>query len=290
MKVSNPTLSKLLTLDKVADEVKIITTASSFENLELTSLFGKQLVESLYAVLDFTSLGATDNATSITNFCASGKGFSEAYSIPAVCVHPNWIAEAKKELASTNIKVASVAGGFPDAQIPTKLKLEEVRYVIGEGADEVDYVITRGTFLQGEYEAFFDEISAAKSICGQIPLKVILETGELSSLKNIWAAANLSLHAGADFLKTSTGSSKQGASGASFFAALILFEAVKSFYQDKGVMRGVKISGGVSDVPTAIRYYKMAEAYFGKNYLSASHFRIGSSGLANAIQREMLNL
>ena len=159
--------------------------------------------------IDLTTLEGTDNTEKVTKLCETAVSFrNEERQIPStasVCVYPRFVALAKAKLQGTGVKVASVAGAFPAGQLPIELKVAEVEYAVAQGADEIDMVISRGSFLEGNYQEVFNEICAIRKACAGKTLKVILETGELQSPQNIFRASQLAIHAGADFLKTSTG-------------------------------------------------------------------------------------
>ena len=171
-----------------------------------------------------------------------------------------------------------VVTGFPSGQTNFKTRLEEVRYAICEGADEVDMVISRGKFLSGDFQLVFDEIAQTKEVCGNIHLKVILETSELSTLDNIRRASEIAMKAGADFIKTSTGKTKCGATQP---ISLVMLEAIKDFYQKTKKKIGMKPAGGISDSKTAIRYLVMVKEILGNEWLTPTLFRFGASSLAN---------
>jgi deoxyribose-phosphate aldolase len=224
------------------------------------------------SLIDLTSLEGKDNEKSIFALCEKAKKFGTA----AVCVYPALVSSAKKNLKGTKIKIASVAGAFPSGQLPLNLRLEEAKYAITEGADEIDMVISRGKFLAGNYNAVSEEIYAFKKICQGEILKVILETGELESTENIRKASEIAIDAGADFLKTSTGKISVNATLESVCAMLL---AIK----DSGKKTGIKPSGGISDGETAIKYLRLTEKILGSDWLTPVLFRFGASRLADTI-------
>ena len=224
------------------------------------------------SLIDLTSLEGKDNEKSIQLLCEKAKKFGTA----AVCVYPPFVSIAKKYLKETNIKIASVAGAFPSGQLPLNLRLEEAKYALSEGADEIDMVISRGKFLEGNYKAISEEVSSFKKICNNKILKAILETGELESEEIIRKASELAIDAGADFLKTSTGKIAVSATLESVCTMLL---AIK----DSGKKIGIKPSGGISDGDTAVKYLRLTEKILGKEWLNARLFRLGASRLADAI-------
>ena len=176
--------------------------------------------------------------------------------------------------------MASVASGFPSGQTDFNTRLEEVHFAIQEGADEVDMVISRGKFLAGEYQTIFDEIARTKEICEKIHLKVILETSELSTLDNVRRASEIAMTAGADFIKTSTGKAKCGATQP---VTLVMLEAIRDYYLKTNKKIGMKPAGGINRSKTAIRYLVMVKEILGKDWLKPELFRFGASSLANDI-------
>src|SRR5688572_6092699 len=198
--------------------------------------------------------------------------------VAAVCVYPTLVRLAKKEVGDSGIKVAAVATGFPSGQFPLNVKLDDTRFAVAEGADEIDMVISRGHFLAGEYNFVFDEIAAVKEACGNAHLKVILETGELSTLDNVRKASDLAMHAGADFIKTSTGKIQPAAT---LPVTLVMLEAIRDFYYSEGKMIGMKPAGGISTAKLALQYLVMVRETLGEAWLTPDYFRFGASSLAN---------
>lgn len=230
----------------------------------------------ILSLIDLTSLEGKDNAQSINILCEKAIKFKTT----AVCIYPALVSAAKKSLEGTNIKVASVAGAFPSGQLPLDLRLEEVKYALSEGADEIDMVISRGKFFDGDYNAVLEEVSAFKKICGTKTLKVILETGELISSENIRKASELSIDAGADFIKTSTG---KISTHATLESAYVMLQTIKA--SEKKI--GIKLSGGISDGNTAVKYLRLTEKILGKEWLTPSLFRFGASRLAETIYSQL---
>lgn len=226
----------------------------------------------MLSLIDLTSLDGKDHTESIIKLCEKAKKYETA----AVCVYPPFVSVAKAQLKETKIKVASVAGAFPSGQLPLPLRLEEAKYAIHEGADEIDMVISRGKFLAGDHDFLFHEISEFKKVCGQKILKVILETGELDTAENIRKASEIAIQAGADFLKTSTGKITVYAT---LEAVCIMLLAIKA----SGKKTGIKPSGGISDANTAVKYLRLAQNILGKEQLQPGLFRLGASRLADAV-------
>lgn len=239
--------------------------------------------------IDLTTLEGSDNIQKINELCATAKAFKEeSRAVPstaAVCVYPTFVAQAKKLLQGTDIRVASVAGAFPAGQSPIEIKLAEVRYAVEAGADEIDMVISRGKFLEGNRTEVAEEIKSIKNICGEsVLLKVILETGELKTADNIYDASILAMQSGADFIKTSTGKISVNATPEAF---MVMMDAIADFYKKTGKKVAVKAAGGISDADTAMLYVKMLESVLGAEWLDKSRFRIGASRLANRVMEKI---
>ena len=234
------------------------------------------------SMLDITTLEGADSAGKVKQMCVNAiqpmAGRPDVGSAAAVCVYPSLVAEARKLIDSyeADVKVASVATAFPSGQSPLSLRLAEVKYAVDEGADEVDMVISRGKFLAGHYEEVFDEIAQVKEVCGEAHLKVILETGELKTYDNVRKASELAMHAGADFIKTSTG--KTG-SNATMPVTLVMLYAIRDYHTSTGRMVGMKPAGGISKAKLAIQYLLMVREILGSAWLSSEWFRFGASSL-----------
>jgi deoxyribose-phosphate aldolase len=192
---------------------------------------------------------------------------------------------ARKALKGSNINVASVATAFPSGLAPLKVKLDDTRFAVSEGADEIDMVISRGKFLQGDFNFVFDEIAAVKEACGKAHLKVILETGELSTLDNVRRASDLAIRAGADFIKTSTGKVQPAAT---MPVTLVMLEAIRDYYYETGIMIGMKPAGGIATSKLALHYLVMVRETLGEAWMNPSWFRFGASKLANDILMQLM--
>lgn len=236
----------------------------------------------IFSFMDYTTLEGADNQDKVKELCRKALSFGDkGLPMPAaVCIYPPFVATAKKALSGSPVKVAVTAGAFPSGQLPLHLKLAEIDYVVGEGADEVDIVISRGTFLAREYETVFDEISAMRNRCPEAILKVILETGELKSVENIAKASEIAIYAGADFIKTSTGKITPAATAEAATAMLLV---IAGYFRQTGRHIGLKPAGGIADPATALMYYKLVSHIAGSDWINASLFRIGASRLADKL-------
>ena len=246
----------------------------------------KEILRQILGLLDLTTLEGTDNEERIKELCNKALSFGE-YGLPlpaAVCVYPPFIKIARKLLEGSGVKVASVVGAFPSGQLPLHLRVNECSYAVSEGAHEVDMVISRGAFLAGDYEFIIDEVAAMKQACGEVHLKVILETGELGSSDNIKLASELAIMGGADFIKTSTGKIQPAATPE---AMLTMLKVIHAENVINGRMTGIKPAGGISTPDQAMVYYLLVKNINGDAWLNNHLFRIGASRLADAILAEL---
>ena len=268
----------------VIDQVGVNDRVARLNSRSIKKDFKMAALKLALSMIDLTTLEGMDTPGKVRQLCSKAKnlhhGIKNLPNVAAVCVYPALVREAKKELAGSSINVASVATGFPSGQTDFNTRLEEVQFAIEEGADEVDMVISRGKFLAGEYQVVFDEIARTKEACGKTHLKVILETSELSTLDNIRRASEIAMTAGADFIKTSTGKAKCGATQP---VTLVMLEAIRDFFHKTNKKVGMKPAGGISDSKTAIRYLVMVKETLGKKWLTPDLFRFGASSLANDI-------
>ncbi len=201
-------------------------------------------------------------------------------SVAAVCVYPNLVPTAVARLRGTSVRVASVATGFPSGHVPLDSKLGEVRWVVEQGADEVDMVIDRGAFLSGRYAKVYDEIVQVKEACGEAHLKVILETGELGTYDNVRRASLLAMAAGADFIKTSTGKINPAAT---LPVMLCMLEAIRDVFEETGRVVGMKPAGGIRTAKQAVQHLVALHETLGLQWLTPDLYRFGASSLLNDV-------
>jgi len=241
------------------------------------------------SMVDLTTLEGKDTPGKVASLCQKARQPSDDPSIPsvaAVCIYPSLIREARKHLADSPIKIASVATAFPSGQSSLKVRLQEVKYAVNAGADEIDMVINRGLFLAGEYDAVQDEISAVVEATGDATLKVILEVAELETYDNIRAASFIAmqvLRAG-DFIKTSTG---KAGSSATLANTQVMLEAIRDFYLDTGIAIGMKPAGGIKTAKQALHYLVAVKETLGDAWLNSSRYRFGASSLLNDLLRQI---
>ncbi|HKL67919.1 MAG TPA: deoxyribose-phosphate aldolase [Bacteroidales bacterium] len=241
----------------------------------------------LIGLLDFTTLSVSDSFSSVNEVCDKinnyGYVFPDLPHIAAFCVYPRFVKTVRESMESRDIKIVSVAGSFPSSQAISEIKLEEVKRAAGDGADEIDIVMSVGEFLDGNHEFVKDEIMSVKDILGDKHLKVILETGVLKDPEKIYEASILAMEAGADFIKTSTGKEKVSAT---LEAVYVMCHAIRDFNNASGRVVGIKPAGGISTAIDAINYYSLVEMILGQQWLVPETFRIGASRLANNLLSE----
>ncbi|MEO6870252.1 MAG: deoxyribose-phosphate aldolase [Ginsengibacter sp.] len=251
-----------------------------------TKVNGLKLVLNM---IDLTTLEGKDTEGKVKQMCYKAAHLMDTYpglpTVAAVCVYPSMVAIAKKMVEGTGINVASVATSFPSGQSALKVKLADTRFAVSEGADEVDMVISRGKFLEGEYNFVFDEIAQVKEACGEARLKVILETGELVTFDKVRRASDIAMYAGADFIKTSTG---KIAPAATLPVTLVMLEAIRDFYYKTGKMIGMKPAGGISKSKLALHYLVMVNEILGEEWMNNHWFRFGASSLANDVLMQLM--
>ena len=205
----------------------------------------------------------------------------------AVCVYPSLVSTAKNIVRDSNVKVASVSSYFPSGQAPLESKIADTQFAINKGADEIDIVINRKAFFEGDFRKVYDEIVSLKEICGEIHLKTILEVGELETYENIKKASLIALSAGSDFIKTSTGKISSGASRES---CLVMARAVREFADSGYGVKGIKVAGGIRDSKDAIRYLVIINEELGTEWLTPEYFRFGASSLLDDVLKQIKKL
>ncbi|MGZ3883492.1 MAG: deoxyribose-phosphate aldolase [Bacteroidia bacterium] len=235
-------------------------------------------------MIDLTTLEGKDTEGKVKQLCYKAihpaDDLKDLPIVAAICVYPNFVGIAKKALGNSGVKVASVATAFPSGNSTLDVKIADTTLAVEAGADEVDMVISRGEFLKGNYNFVFDEIAAIKHACGPARLKVILETGELSTLDNVRKASDIAIAAGADFIKTSTGKIQPAAT---MPVTLVMLQAISDHYIKTGKMIGMKPAGGISTAKSALQYLVMLYETLGGKWMTNEWFRFGASSLANDI-------
>ena len=234
------------------------------------------------SMVDLTTLEGADTPGKVRQLCTKAihlhSGRDDLPMVAAVCVYPTMVRIARESLQGTPIQVAAVATAFPSGMNPLDVKLEDTRFAVGEGAHEIDMVISRGDFLRGEYERVADEIRQVKDACGKAHLKVILETGELGTLDRVRLASDIAMQAGADFIKTSTGKIQPAATPE---VVLVMLQAIDDYYRKTGKRIGMKPAGGIANAKAALNLLIMVREILGSAWLTPDLFRIGASKLPN---------
>ncbi len=271
------------------DQVGVEERAARFTKRSIkkqSKLNGLMLVLNM---IDLTTLEGKDSDGKVKQLCYKAMHLHDSLpglpTVAAVCVYPSMVKVARKALGDSGIKVASVATAFPSGQAPREVKIRDTKFAVASGADEVDMVISRGKFHAGEYGFVYDEIAAVKEACGNARLKVILETGELGTMDKVRRASDIAMHAGADFIKTSTGKIQPAAT---MPVTLVMLEAIKDFYYATGKMVGMKPAGGISRSKLALHYLVMLKEVLGEDWMNNHWFRFGASSLANDILMQIM--
>ncbi len=273
------------------DEVGVLDRVSSLATRSIKRESKLDALEKIVSMCDLTTLEGEDTEGKIIQM--SSKAMSpdpnddNVPSAAAVCVYPALVSIAKKIVKDSNVKVASVSSYFPSGQAPIESKISDTQFAIDDGADEIDIVINRKAFFEGDYKKVYEEIKALKDVCGEIHLKTILEIGELKTYENIKKASVIALCAGSDFIKTSTGKISNGSSRE---ACLIMARTVREFESYGYGMRGIKVAGGIRDAKDAIRYLVIINEELGGSWLSSDYFRFGASSLLDDVLKQIKKL
>lgn len=267
---------------QVAKEVDSILEKHMAENMR------SEVYKQCLNLIDLTSLNSTDTDEQIFNMVQKVNKFEESYpdipNVGAICVYPNFVSTVKENLTE-DIGIAAVAAGFPASQTFIEVKIAETSMAVMEGATEIDVVISIGKFLSGDYETVREELTEIKSACRDAHLKVIIETGALETASNIKKASILSMSAGADFIKTSTGKIPVAATP---FATYIMCQAIKEWYEQTGEKIGYKPAGGIVTTEDAVKHYTLVKEILGEEWLNNKMFRLGASRLANNLLTSIL--
>ncbi len=280
-----PNLNNLPTYDTVGvnERVKRFCTRSIKKSSKVEGL------KLALSMIDLTTLEGKDTKGKVQQLCYKAMHPHDTLqnipTVAAICVYPSHVSTAKRALKGSDINVASVATAFPSGQSNLDVKLDDTKFAVDQGADEIDMVISRGQFLAGDYQFVFDEITAIKEACGKAHLKVILETGELDTLDNVRKASEIAMYAGADFIKTSTGKIQPAAT---MQVTYVMLDAIKDFYLKTGKMIGMKPAGGISNSKLALHYLVMLNEVLGEKWMNKEYFRFGASSLANDVLMQLV--
>ena len=269
--------------EEVAQAVRKIIAEKVHENDNL------DVKRFLFGSIELTTLKTTDSEESVLAFTERVNEFENAYPdlphVATVCVYPCFASIVSQTLEVEGVEVACVSGSFPSSQALIEVKVAETALAVKDGATEIDIVMPVGKFLSGDYEGVADDISELKQTCGNsVAMKVILETGDLKTAANIKKAAILSMYAGADYIKTSTGKEKVSATPE---AAYVMCQAIREYYDETGIQIGFKPAGGINSPMDALIYYTIVKESLGDKWLTNKWFRLGTSRLANMLLSEI---
>nr|WP_242519700.1 deoxyribose-phosphate aldolase [Microbacterium esteraromaticum] len=253
-------------------------------------------LDKIVSLIDLTTLEGADTAGKVRSLVAKAKNPDAADPstplVAAVCVYGDMVGHAVDALGDLHgdpddgrIAVAAVATAFPSGRASLEIKLADTADAVAAGADEIDMVIDRGAFLEGRYGLVFDQIARVKEACRRedgsyASLKVIMETGELNTYDNIKRASWLSILAGGDFIKTSTGKVQPAAT---LPTTLLMLETVRDWHRATGEKIGVKPAGGIRSSKDAIKYLVTVAETTGEEWLQPHLFRFGASSLLNDV-------
>lgn len=243
----------------------------------------------LFGSIELTTLKTEDSDTSVMAFTERVNAFDNEYPdmphVATICVYPCFAEIVKDTLEVEGVEIACVSGSFPSSQARIEVKVAETSLAVKDGATEIDIVMPVGKFLSGDYEGMCEDISELKNACGKdVAMKVILETGDIKTASNIKKASILSMYAGADYIKTSTGKEKISATPE---AAYVMCQAIKEYYDETGIQIGFKPAGGINTVMDAITYYTIVKEVLGEKWLTNKWLRLGTSRLANLLLSEI---
>lgn len=269
--------------EEVAQAVRKIIAEKVHENDNL------DVKRFLFGSIELTTLKTTDSEESVLAFTERVNEFENAYPdlphVATICVYPCFASIVSQTLEVEGVEVACVSGSFPSSQALIEVKVAETALAVKDGATEIDIVMPVGKFLSGDYEGVADDISELKQTCGNsVAMKVILETGDLKTAANIKKAAILSMYAGADYIKTSTGKEKVSATPE---AAYVMCQAIREYYDETGIQIGFKPAGGINSPMDALIYYTIVKETLGDKWLTNKWFRLGTSRLANMLLSEI---
>ncbi len=268
----------------------VIERASRFQKRSIKKESKIEGLKLALSMIDLTTLEGSDTDQKVKQLCYKAQHLHDDLeglpTVAAICVYPNLVGTAKEAIGKSGIKVAAVATAFPSGQSSLQVKKLDTQMAIDQGADEVDMVISRGQFLSGNYDFVHDEIASIKAVCGKkARLKVILETGELGDFDKVRLASEIAIHAGADFIKTSTGKISPAAN---MPVTLVMLETIRDHYLKTGKMVAMKPAGGIRTAKQALHYLVMLRETLGDQWMSNQWFRFGASSLANDILMQLV--
>ena len=273
------------------DEIGVRERCARFKTRSITTDAKRHGLHTVLSMIDLTTLEGADTPGKVNQLCTKAlrlhDNLPDIPHVASVCVYPTLVKEARKALGRAKINVAAVATYFPSGQADLDLRLEETRRAVDYGADEIDMVISRGRLLAGDEAYVFDEIAATREACGKAHLKVILEVGELSTLDRVRRASDIAIHAGAHFIKTSTGKVQPAAT---LETTLVMLQAIRDHYFATGNMVGMKPAGGIADAKLALHYLVQLRETLGEDWMTPEWYRFGASRLANDVLRQLVKM
>ena len=268
--------------DEIAEKVRKLIAEKVHENDT------PEVKRFLFGSIELTTLTTQDSDESVLKLVEKVNQFAHEYPamphVATLVTYPRFTKLVSQSLEVGGVIPTCVSGAFPSSQALMEIKVAETALAIRDGAGNVDIVMHVGQFLSGDYETVCDEIREQQAACGKVPMKVILETGDLGSCANIKKASILSMYAGADYIKTSTGKEKVSATPE---AAYVMCQAIKEYFQKTGIRVGFKPAGGINSVMDALTYYTIVKEVLGKDWLNNELFRLGTSRLANLLLTEL---
>ncbi|KAM3962831.1 deoxyribose-phosphate aldolase [Aphomia sociella] len=296
----DPSILKNVYVNKKSVESQVKTLLNS-NPVHGTENYTAWLIKAV-TLIDLTTLSGDDTNSNVKRLCVKAANplstvlcnelnlEQNAVRTAAVCVYPSRVSDAYSTInrmgLTKDIMIASVATGFPSGLYPLNSRLDEITAAVTNGATEIDIVLDRSLVLTGKWEIMFDELKQMKKVCGQAHMKVILGVGELGSYENVYKASMVSMFAGADFIKTSTG---KEAVNATLPVGLIMCRAIRRFYQLTGIKVGLKPAGGIKTAEDAINWLVLVYNELGLEWLTPKLFRIGASSLLDVIEKYLLN-
>lgn len=274
---------------KVDNKAVLAAVAELKPKAEARAKSDKELLKQCLSLIDLTTLNSTDSIERGELFAERVNGLTEVYpqvpNVAAICIYPSLVLSVKQTLTVKDVKIASVAAGFPASQTFIDIKLSECLMCLEMGADELDVVMSLGYFLEGDYFTVYSELQQIKEVAGDARVKVILETGALPSMEEIRLASFLAMEAGADFIKTSTGKIDVAATPEALY---VMCQAAKEYFEATGRMVGIKPAGGMVNSFDAVYFYSIVEAVLGEKWLNNKWLRLGASRLADNLLSDII--
>ena len=246
--------------------------------------------------IDLTTLAGDDTRSNVNRLCAKamspvrtdlldrmGMGDSDL-KVAAVCVYHNMIPDAVKALQSSNLPIAAVSTGFPAGKISLKEKLKQIQLSVAAGAKEIDIVVSRDLVLHSDWRKLYKEVAACREACGEAHMKTILATGEIPTLTKVAKASWVSMMAGSDFIKTSTGKESVNAT---LPVSLVMIRTIRGYQELTGYKVGFKPAGGIRTAKDALNWLILIKEELGNDWLGPDLFRFGASTLLSDIERQL---